>query len=118
MFLNLVDQRRIASELSGGTSSPDIKSLAIQLIQASRTKGSLLDIGAGKGELLSQLFHDKGLTDLTGVDLFERPSELPSAISWYTQDLNDDIHTNRTFDIIVCSETIEHLENPPICFVR
>ena len=49
---------------------------------------------------------------LAGVDLFPRPASLPPAIDWHQQDLNDAVDAAGPFDTVVCSETIEHLENP------
>jgi 2-polyprenyl-3-methyl-5-hydroxy-6-metoxy-1,4-benzoquinol methylase len=50
--------------------------------------------------------------DLTGIDLMDRPASLPEAIGWHAHDLNDAILLGREFDTVICSETIEHLENP------
>jgi 2-polyprenyl-3-methyl-5-hydroxy-6-metoxy-1,4-benzoquinol methylase len=89
-----------------------VKRLVLRLLRQSGAAGSLLDFGAGKGELLLAL-HQRGIiTDLAGTDLLERPAALPSAIAWRQQDLNEPVVMDRTFDVVVCSETIEHLENP------
>ena len=42
----------------------------------------------------------------------ERPEDLPDAIGWHHQDLNDDLSYDEPFDVVICSEVIEHLENP------
>src|SRR5262249_1188938 len=74
--------------------------------------GSLIDFGAGKGELLRSLAETGSFQTLAGIDLFERPPDLPATISWHRQDLNEAVTVGSRFDVAVCSETIEHLENP------
>jgi len=110
--VDLADARRRASELSGGISSEPIKSLILSVLAGERASGSLLDFGAGTGELLARLHALSTFDRLAGVDLFPRPSALPPEIGWHQQDLNDDVEAGGTFDTVVCSETIEHLENP------
>ena len=110
--MDLADARRRASELSGGTSSEPIKALVLERLAAEGARGSLLDFGAGRGELLARLHAARRFDHLAGVDLFERPADLPAAVDWHRQDLNDAVVVGRDFDVVVCSETIEHLENP------
>ena len=110
--MELSESRRIASELSGGTSSEPIKALILKCLEREGASGSLLDFGAGRGELLGRLGQDGRFSHLAGADLFERPDGLPAAIDWHRQDLNDTVRIDRQFDTVVCSETIEHLENP------
>ena len=55
--MDLAEARRRASELSGGISSEPIKSLILRVLDREAAKGSLLDFGAGTGELLARL-HD------------------------------------------------------------
>jgi 2-polyprenyl-3-methyl-5-hydroxy-6-metoxy-1,4-benzoquinol methylase len=110
--MELVEARRVASQLSGGTSPDAIKALVIKCLQEAKAAGSLLDFGAGLGELLGQLHRLGGFATLAGADLFPRPDGLDPAIEWCQQDLNDTVQIDRQFDCVVCSETIEHLENP------
>jgi 2-polyprenyl-3-methyl-5-hydroxy-6-metoxy-1,4-benzoquinol methylase len=110
--MDLSESRRRASSLSGGTSSEPIRRLVSKCLMEENARGSLLDFGAGTGELLSELHQAGRFEDLAGVDLFARPAALPSSIDWHQQDLNDDVSVERQFDAVVCSETIEHLENP------
>lgn len=109
---NLKNNRIIASKLSGGTSDNIIKNKIIHFLKKYRTKNkSLLDFGAGKGELLKTLKNFE-FAKLTGTDLFQRPKNLESQINWHELDLNEEIKINDKFDFVICSETIEHLENP------
>lgn len=109
---DLVEARRRASELSGGISSDAIKDLVVAMLRAEGASGSLLDFGAGRGELLARLHAAGEFAELAGADLFERPAGLPEAIAWHRGDLNEPFDAGRVFDVVVCSETIEHLENP------
>jgi 2-polyprenyl-3-methyl-5-hydroxy-6-metoxy-1,4-benzoquinol methylase len=110
--LNLVEFRKAAAQASGGTSGEPIRSMILRLIESEGLAGSLLDFGAGRGDLLQLLHARGGFASLTGVDIFSRPSEFPGAIDWIEQDLNQPLVIARQFDVVVCSEVIEHLENP------
>ena len=88
----------------------------MDLLRASGASGSLVDYGAGKGDLLKTLQQARSFQELAGIDLFDRPSDLPGTVQWYRQDLNESLSVNRQFDVAVCSETIEHLENPRHAF--
>jgi 2-polyprenyl-3-methyl-5-hydroxy-6-metoxy-1,4-benzoquinol methylase len=115
--MNLTEFRKHASERSGGTSAEPIKRLLARMLEhANGSIGSILDFGAGKGEFLERLHRTRACHDLTGIDLFDRPTSLPDAIAWHTQDLNEPTLLGREFDTVICSETIEHLENPRQAF--
>jgi 2-polyprenyl-3-methyl-5-hydroxy-6-metoxy-1,4-benzoquinol methylase len=109
--MSLSAARRRASELSGGTSSEPIRALVLERL-AAIARGSLLDFGAGRGELLARLHEQGDFKPLAGIDLFARPDLLPPEVTWHQQDLNEAVGIDREFDVVVCSETIEHLENP------
>jgi hypothetical protein len=53
--MELANARRRAAELSGGTSPDIVKNLVISCLTTARASGSLLDYGAGRGELLRRL---------------------------------------------------------------
>ena len=110
--MDLTESRRRASELSAGISSEPIKSLVLRVLDHEGATGSLLDYGAGTGDLLCRLYARSRFDRLAGADLFARPPALPPAIEWHQQDLNDELRIAQQFDTVVCSETIEHLENP------
>lgn len=110
--MNLAEARKTAANLSKGTSDATIKEFVERLLKKESAAGSLLDYGAGLGELLTRLHSSGGFSRLAGVDLFPRPTGLPEAIEWLQQDLNDVPKLAESYDVVVCSETIEHLENP------
>jgi 2-polyprenyl-3-methyl-5-hydroxy-6-metoxy-1,4-benzoquinol methylase len=110
--MDLAESRRIASEKSGGTSSDVIKDVLLTKIRAKSLSGSVLDFGAGRAELLARMAKEDQFAKLTGADLFPRDPALDAKIDWHQQDLNDSLKFDEQFDVVICSETIEHLENP------
>lgn len=109
---NLKKRRILASKKSGGTSDNIIKNKIIYHLNKFKTKDkSLLDFGAGTGKLI-RILKKFDFKSISGVDLFKRPKNLEKKIKWYKSDLNDKLNIDEKFDFIICSETIEHLENP------
>jgi 2-polyprenyl-3-methyl-5-hydroxy-6-metoxy-1,4-benzoquinol methylase len=116
MAKDLAQFRVLAANLSGGTSNSEIKQMVMEIITAQGIKGRVLDFGAGKGELIELLSRIDGI-EPHGVDIMKRPEDIPSAISWRQQDLNDELScAPEYFDAVICSEVIEHLENPRFVF--
>jgi 2-polyprenyl-3-methyl-5-hydroxy-6-metoxy-1,4-benzoquinol methylase len=114
--MSLAEKRQVAAELSKGTSTSIIKDVILQQLEKEKAGGSLIDFGAGMGELLTRMHGLNKFTKLAGTDLFPRPANLPDAIAWHQQDLNDKVQIDEQFDVVICSETIEHLENPRLTF--
>lgn len=112
----LLEFRQAAAQASGGTSGEPVRSLVLRLLESESLSGDLLDFGAGRGELLRLLQARGGFRTLTGADIFSRPAEFPEAIAWIEQDLNQPLTTPQRFDVVVCTEVIEHLENPRLTF--
>lgn len=117
MNADLHDFRVRAAKCSGGTSRGEIKKLVLRIMEESHAvSGRILDFGAGTGELIKMLAENRDL-ELSGVDILERPIDLPKNVTWHQQDLNEqlsDLHG--PFDAVICSEVIEHLENPRSVF--
>jgi 2-polyprenyl-3-methyl-5-hydroxy-6-metoxy-1,4-benzoquinol methylase len=97
---------------SGGISSFPIKKKILEVLDREAARGRAADVGAGQGELLTILMQNKGLTRLEGLDIMPRPLGLPEDIGWTDVDLNEELDIPRRFDVVICSENIEHLENP------
>jgi 2-polyprenyl-3-methyl-5-hydroxy-6-metoxy-1,4-benzoquinol methylase len=112
----LAEFRKNAVELSGGTSDSAIKNAVLRELVALPAPNSLLDYGAGRGELLSIIGNILPNTELIGTDFMERPDSLLERIAWLRADLNDGLKLDRSLDVVICSEVIEHLENPRATF--
>ncbi len=114
---NLDSWRRHAAELAAGTSDSIIKKLVLAILKKNEIfDGKLLDFGAGQGELLSMLSSNSQMEfdRLAGADLIPKPLSLGDTIDWFQFDLNDVSAEalDGQFDVVICSEVIEHLENP------
>jgi SAM-dependent MidA family methyltransferase len=82
--------------------SPLFAGALLRLARAAGTD-TVIDVGAGRGELLRTLHHlDPSLT-LHGVDLADRPPRLPSAVSWSAQLPAD------TIGLLVANEWLDNV---------
>lgn len=114
---DLLERRLYSARCAGGTSSSCIKTLILNLINKKHFEGIALDFGAGKGELLDLLNREAIFDKLIGADIIERPAQLNKDIAWYQQDLNQPLVIQGELpSLVICSEVIEHLENPRAIF--
>jgi SAM-dependent methyltransferase len=113
----LQEKRLQAALASEGISAGPIYQIVLRLCQIWHLTGDLLEFGAGAGTLARQLaaFHTGGT--ITCADIRPRPESLPSDIGWLEADLNNPIPVpDHSFDGIISTEVIEHLENPRAVF--
>lgn len=79
------------------------------------TDARVLDVGCGSGQL-AKLMRDSGFREIHGADWNAPESVSPDSLASYKQiDLNEALledHIDSKFDLIVCSDTLEHLERP------
>lgn len=109
----LTRRRLDAALATRGVSSQPILRCAIKLlVERCPPGGALLDFGAGGGALLTQLHALKTFGSLTGVDIQARPAGLPDVVAWHRADLNAEFDLGVAVDAVLCTEVIEHLENP------
>lgn len=114
---SLYQQRITAAQASKGISAEPIYDLVQSLCAQHTMEGNFLDFGAGTGSLLRR-FHDSGMKcRMTGADILPRPETLLGIIGWIQADLNHPLPiADGSFDVIVSSEVIEHIENPRAVF--
>lgn len=113
----LYEQHLKAAEASGGTSAGPIYELVQRLCETHQVTGKMLDFGAGIGTLLNLLRRKKLPVLPTGADIMARPADLAPEINWLQGDLNQPLQVaDESFDVVVSSEVIEHLENPRAVF--
>jgi len=83
----------------------------LPVIFADHTPGSLLDVGCGVGTWL-KVARELGVDDVAGLDGVDIPAGdlLVPAAAFRVVDLNDAWSLSRRFDVALCLEVAEHLE--------
>jgi 2-polyprenyl-3-methyl-5-hydroxy-6-metoxy-1,4-benzoquinol methylase len=113
-----LQERRLNSALaSEGISAEPIYQTVLHLCRTLQLTGDLLEFGAGTGTLATQLSVSHNGGTITCADIRPRPELLPASILWLQTDLNNVIPVpDNSFNIVVSTEVIEHLENPRAIF--
>jgi 2-polyprenyl-3-methyl-5-hydroxy-6-metoxy-1,4-benzoquinol methylase len=113
----LHNKRMEAAIASKGISADVIYKLTLGLMNRLQLEGDLLEYGAGTGSLIQQLLDASYRGKITGADIFARPALLPDEVLWIQGDLNNTLDVpDESFDTIISTEVIEHLENPRATF--
>jgi 2-polyprenyl-3-methyl-5-hydroxy-6-metoxy-1,4-benzoquinol methylase len=114
---NLQERRTTAALACEGISAGPIYQTVLRLCQTLQGRGDLFEFGAGTGTLATQLSASPTGGTITCADIRPRPEALPSTIAWLQTDLNNEIpFPYQSFDIVLSTEVIEHLENPRAIF--
>lgn len=107
-------------------SAPGILEMIVDRFHSIPKTARIADVGCGSGALLS-ILHSMGYKDLTGYErpnvIGERSLEEYSKIPWREVPLNLDAHKDREeafaakdgYDVIICSEVLEHVYSPFEC---
>ncbi len=113
-----LDQQRLAAAMvTKGISHDAIYQMAMRLIQKYGLRGELLEFGCGTGNLITALLEGGYAGPISGTDIMPRPESIPPSITWLQADLNEPLPIPpASFDNIISTDVIEHLENPRAIF--
>ena len=115
---DLYAQRLDAARFTKGTSSSVIYQTLLGAADGIlEPGGELLEFGAGTGSLINLLRASGFSGPLTGADILPKPASFGADVRWIEGDLNEPLPAPAaSFDTIVSTEVIEHLENPRAVF--
>ena len=111
--IQLDEMRMRIAHSSGGASSTKLRSTVLELIGKLDLRGAVADFGAGRADLILSLLEMNRFSSIVGLDLMERPSDLPSRVQWCNADLNQPVaFAAGSFDLVTSLGLVEYLENP------
>lgn len=113
----LHEQRLNAAKITRGISADQIHRVALDLCQRLDLGSDLMEFGAGTGDFACELLNRGYAGTITCADIMTRPASLPANIHWVQADLNHPLSLpDASFNTIISTEVIEHLENPRFVF--
>ncbi len=91
----------------GGTGRKNVYGRVLELMPEDK-RLRILDAGCGAGEGSKRLL----AKDYINVIALDKEDKLEIDVPFIKADLNKDLTFKKKFDVIICQELIEHLENP------
>ena len=114
---SLHEFRLRAAEYSEGFSSTPVYELVLAICSGVDLGNDLLDFGPGRCFFVERLLTSGYGGALTCADLLPRPASLPERVRWIAADLNDPLPLpDQSFDTIISTDVVAHLENPRFVF--
>jgi 2-polyprenyl-3-methyl-5-hydroxy-6-metoxy-1,4-benzoquinol methylase len=114
----LYERRLDAARVTKGTSKSAVYRMLLDAASGVlKPNAQLLEFGAGTGQLITLLRESGFGGPITGADILPKP-ELPGCdVAWIDADLNEPLPAAAaSFDAVISTEVIEHLENPRAVF--
>lgn len=110
---NVLEKNRIFSDkTSQSLKNPEIPRMILEFIQSSKR---ILDLGCGEGGMISAILNKFPQKEIIGVDISPRRIELLKKKfpknKFLCEDINKTSIKSNEFDLIICTQVIEHVEN-------
>lgn len=105
-------RRRFGQTQKGLYRADDWARLAFSYRTIAEIGGSVLDVGIGPGALLNALHLDNRFDQVTGIDIrrYSKLVKLSDSLDIRIMDVRNLSFPDRSFDVVVCMEVLEHLE--------
>lgn len=110
--MTLWSERRARAAVTGGVSTTHLHNLVLAELDVLGVAGTVLDFGAGRGELAARACERSGIDRVIAADIAEF-KRAPSNAEWLVCDLNEPLPLgDDSIDAVIAVGVLEYLENP------